>query len=208
MKNSCPLAMIFAALFVTLSLSADPLSLEEVVSIGKKTTDDFHHRLGTSLHEHKKEGAVAAAHFCIDSAGAVTEAFNKELASGIALRRISLKNRNPADAAGEDEVAILEALELLSKANAYLPEHIVQINAAGDYKYYRPITLSKRDCLACHGSAEGMNAELRTLFGEHYPDDKALDYNRGDLRGAFVVEFRHESASQEIGNQTQTKDRP
>ena len=206
MKNRTSLALIFAPLFATISLGGEPLSLEEVASIGKKTTDAFHHRLGTALREHKKEGAVAAAHFCVDSAGAVTEAFNKELGSGITLRRVSLKNRNPANAAGGDEVPILKALELLSKANAYLPGHIVQINAEGEYKYYRPITLSKSECLACHGRPEGMKEEMRSLFKENYPNDKALYYNQGDLRGAFVVEIRHKNASQEIGNKTKTKD--
>ena len=206
MKNRTSLALIFAPLFATISLGGEPLSLEEVASIGKKTTDAFHHRLGTALREHKKEGAVAAAHFCVDSAGAVTEAFNKELGSGITLRRVSLKNRNPDNAAAVDEVSILEALELLSKANAYLPGHIVQINDKGDYKYYRPITLSKSECLACHGRPEGMKGELRSLFKENYPNDKAVCYNQGDLRGAFVVEIRHNDASQEIGNKTETKD--
>lgn len=206
MKNRTSLALLFAPLFATLSLGGAPLSLEEVTGIGKKTTDAFHHRLGTALREHKKDGAVAMAHFCVDSAEALTETFNRELESGITLRRVSLKNRNPANAADGDEVAILEALELLSKANAYLPAQIVQINDKGDYKYYRPITLSKSDCLACHGRPEGMKEEMRSLFKENYPNDKALCYNQGDLRGAFVVEIRHNNASQEIGNKTETKD--
>ena len=206
MKNRTSLALIFAPLFATISLGGEPLSLEEVASIGKKTTDAFHHRLGTALREHKKDGAVAAAHFCVDSAGAVTETFNSELGSGITLRRVSLKNRNPDNAAGGDEVAILKALELLSEADAYLPAQIVQINDKGDYKYYRPITLSKNECLACHGQPENMAGELSSLFKENYPNDKALCYNQGDLRGAFVVEIRHKNASREIGNKTETKD--
>jgi hypothetical protein len=206
MKNSYPLAMTLATLFATLSLSADPLSLQEVAGIGKKTTDAFHHRLGSELREHKKEGIVATAQFCIDNAQAISEDFNNELGSGVKIRRISLKNRNDNNNAGADEAPILEALELLANANAYLPGHIIQINDAGDYKYYRPISLSKRDCMACHGQPENMAGELRSLFKESYPNDKALCYNRGDLRGAFVVEIRQKKPSSKNSNQTKTKD--
>jgi hypothetical protein len=199
------LALLLCPLFAALSLQGAPLSLEDVARIGKTSTDAMHHRLGTAMHLHKKEGVVEAARFCIDNAQALSDEINSGLEKGVTVRRISRKNRNPANKVGADEAPILEALELLAASNAYLPEYIVQINDEGDYKYYRPIVLSKSGCLACHGDTEGMKEELRKLFKSHYPNDKALDYERGDLRGAFVVEIRQSELLQ-IGNQTQTKD--
>lgn len=138
--------------------------------------------------------------FCENNAQAITNDFNSKLRDGVVLHRVSLKNRNLSNAATKDEVAILKAMELLSKANAYLPQSIIQIDEAGDYKYYRPITLSKRECLSCHGKAENMQEKLRLSLDEHYPNDKALNYNRGDFRGAFVVEIRHDTAVDKINN--------
>jgi hypothetical protein len=205
MHNRTSLALFLCSLFAAFSLQGEPLSLEDVARIGKKSTDAMHHCLGTAMRKHKKEGVVAAAQFCIDSAQALSDEINSGLEKGVTLRRISRKNRNPANRAGADEAPILEALELLAASNAYLPEYIVQVNEKGDYKFYRPIMLSKSGCLACHGDPEGMKEELRNLFRSHYPNDKALDYERGDLRGAFVVEIRQGEFLQ-IGNQNQTKD--
>ncbi|HSD70126.1 MAG TPA: DUF3365 domain-containing protein, partial [Woeseiaceae bacterium] len=40
-------------------------------------------------------------------------------------------------------------------------------------------------CLACHGSA--IPDDVRGLLDDHYPHDRALGYEAGDMRGAFSV---------------------
>jgi hypothetical protein len=50
-----------------------------------------------------------------------------------------------------------------------------------------PVRL-KAECQMCHGSAEEIDAEVMAALAENYPDDQALDFVEGDLRGWFWVE--------------------
>ncbi len=40
-------------------------------------------------------------------------------------------------------------------------------------------------CLTCHGT--DMTASIQAKLTELYPQDKATGYQKGELRGAFVV---------------------
>ncbi len=206
MKNHSLSALLLASLLVPLGWGEDSLSLERIAHLGKETTDGLHHRLQKEIAKHQANGLVDMTDFCIHNAQAITQAYNRELGGGITVKRISLKNRNDVNKAASDEAPILEALELLSRSSAYLPEHVIQIDEHGSYKYYRPIVLTKRGCVACHGGPENIAREVRAMVAENYPNDKAIYYNRGDLRGAFVVEIRPKVTADT--NQTTTKDLP
>jgi hypothetical protein len=49
-------------------------------------------------------------------------------------------------------------------------------------------------CLACHGDPQKdiQPAVLQTI-SKLYPDDKAIGYKEGDLRGAWHIIFRNNS---------------
>jgi hypothetical protein len=42
-------------------------------------------------------------------------------------------------------------------------------------------------CVACHGKPENIAEQVRVALSEHYPHDQAVDYQVGDLRGAFSI---------------------
>jgi hypothetical protein len=42
-------------------------------------------------------------------------------------------------------------------------------------------------CTACHGSTEQITPSVKAKLEQMYPNDKAVDYKPGDLRGAVVV---------------------
>jgi len=46
-----------------------------------------------------------------------------------------------------------------------------------------------RECLKCHGDIS-KNKELSDFMHEYYPEDKAVGYKMGDLRGAILVEIK------------------
>ncbi len=50
-----------------------------------------------------------------------------------------------------------------------------------------PIRL-KAECQMCHGPAETIDEGVMTAILEAYPDDQAVGYSEGDLRGWFWVE--------------------
>jgi Protein of unknown function (DUF3365) len=58
---------------------------------------------------------------------------------------------------------------------------------AGELGVILPIRLAA-PCLACHGPADGLDEEVRSALAESYPDDQAMGFAEGDLRGWFWVE--------------------
>lgn len=44
-------------------------------------------------------------------------------------------------------------------------------------------------CLGCHGDAKSHTDKMKELLASKYPDDKAVGYENGDLRGVIWAEF-------------------
>ena len=55
------------------------------------------------------------------------------------------------------------------------------------YTYYSPIIMSGF-CLNCHGSKEFIGGTYEYILSL-YPDDLAIDYRSGDLRGLWRIDF-------------------
>jgi mono/diheme cytochrome c family protein len=51
----------------------------------------------------------------------------------------------------------------------------------------RPIVV-EGVCIVCHGPRDAMPPALRDALAARYPNDHAVDYRPGDLRGALWVE--------------------
>lgn len=66
----------------------------------------------------------------------------------------------------------------------------VQLTKSGAYdlelRYAKPIVMQAM-CTACHGSTEQITPSVKAKLEQMYPNDKAIDYKPGDLRGAVVV---------------------
>ena len=43
-------------------------------------------------------------------------------------------------------------------------------------------------CLDCHGTKDGISADVLSALDKKYPDDQATGFEEGDLRGWFWVE--------------------
>ena len=108
------------------------------------------------------------------------------LMTGYKLKQTSLKIRNPSNAPDEWERKILESYELKEhqKANGF-----GEIQETGDkkiYRYLKPLFIEK-SCLDCHGTKEKVRPEIRSFLEKRYPNDKALEYKEGELRGGISV---------------------
>jgi len=57
----------------------------------------------------------------------------------------------------------------------------------GDLGGLLPIMM-KPMCTMCHGEREAQDEALRSALSEHYPEDEAVGFSVGDLRGWFWVE--------------------
>jgi hypothetical protein len=155
----------------------------EALASAREVADALGSELVTTLVKELAAGGPAQAiNVCREMAPEIAA---KHSTDGVQVRRVSLKYRNPADAPDDFEAAKLEELEA-AHANGELPEEVVEIDGQGRMRYLRPIVV-KTPCLKCHGDAASIDPAVREILDEHYPDDLAVGYQAGDLRGAISI---------------------
>jgi len=136
----------------------------------------------------QKNGPVGAVDFCSNNAENIINQVNKSFKKNITIKRVTLKPRNPKDLAKDDEKEILTALEKLKQNKVLLPKLLIQKIDKTHTKVYKPIIV-KAKCLICHGTEDKLDKKAYEAIKEKYPNDKAIGYKVGDLRGAFVVDI-------------------
>jgi len=108
---------------------------------------------------------------------------------GMQVSRVSLKNRNPV--LGEPNAWQQQVLKDFEarKAAGEKPQQlvyaeVVEANDQHEFRFMKAIPTGEA-CLQCHGTDIKPNVmeKLQSL----YPEDKATGFEKGDLRGAFVV---------------------
>ncbi len=131
-------------------------------------------------------GADSALAFCADSAQALTSRYQ---VAGVDVHRTSLRVRNPSNAPDSAEARVLAYLETLKTAGT-LPSEFVEVRRSGngtrELRYFRPVTIAA-GCLNCHGTVEQITPSIRAALAERYPNDEAVGYAEGDLRGVVAV---------------------
>jgi len=133
--------MMLAAIFSGLVM-AEEYSVKEVQKIGAKISKEVQKTLKHKLKKAKKKGGLEAmAKYCAEESLKDIDAIRQKYGKELGVRRVSLGYRNSKNAPKADEAKMLEALDLLVKANAFLPKTIVQAHEDGSYKVYAPITL-------------------------------------------------------------------
>jgi hypothetical protein len=137
------------------------------------------------MHELEAGGPPGAVKVCSERAQEIAASHSGD---GLSIRRVSLKVRNPADEPDDYERGKLVELEALEPGTE-LPREIFDTVVEEDTRRLRYLRILKirKPCLACHGSKEEIDPEVRRLLQEHYPDDRATGYREGDLRGAVSV---------------------
>jgi len=155
----------------------------------RENVSDFMVQLKSILiKQMKSEGTLSAIAVCADTAQVLTNNFG--LKKGVYIKRVSFKNRNKHSAPDEFEARILIEFEQIHKEGKLTSgtEHF-EIIIENDYQYLRymkPIKIGTA-CLKCHGNEEKISTEVKGLITKRYPDDKALGYKNGDLRGAVSI---------------------
>ncbi|HIC42896.1 MAG TPA: DUF3365 domain-containing protein [Sulfurimonas sp.] len=162
---------------------------QNVIDAGDKVSSALLKQLSSKLkNELQENGLIAAVRFCHENAYTLTEEINLHQLKGLNVRRISLKQRNPANAPKSDEEETLKQMQALLEQNK-LPPFLVKKTPTG-HKYYKPLVIKKAVCLKCHGDIS-KNKELSSFMQEHYPQDKAINYKMNDLRGAILVDIQN-----------------
>jgi len=130
-----------------------------------------------------EQGIESAALFCAEKAQGLTDSMSTVL--GYKVKRISDRNRNEVNALDEYEQEVFLAFQSAKSNGSPIYSQINETSR----KYYKPIMLGMPLCLKCHGSTEDRDAAAYAVISEKYPDDKAIGYTLGELRGMWVVHY-------------------
>jgi hypothetical protein len=180
------------AVFILVSLLSGTIaqadeSLQPNIDEGKKIIKAFVTDLKGELQKSMKaSGPVGAISTCHIVAPKIAR--EREAASGWHVGRTSLKLRNQDNKPDNWETAVLEEFET-RKAAGEDPMKIVKAEVVEEEgrKFFRMMKAipTGEVCTKCHGSK--LEEPVKAKLEELYPEDKALGYKPGDLRGAFTL---------------------
>lgn len=141
--------------------------------------------LGKNLMEAiQQKGTLHALEFCNLKAIPLTDSIATK--HHISIKRVSDKNRNPANQANAEEIAIIEKYKNNVAANQE-PQPTLIKNGNVVQFYYPIITNSM--CLQCHGTSENIKSEVRVKTLKLYPKDLAVGYSENQVRGIWNIVF-------------------
>jgi len=106
--------------------------------------------------------------------------------------RVGTRARNPDMGVPNDwQTQAFKQFETrLAKGDKPYDIEFIQLVKSGSYdlelRYAKPIVLQPM-CTACHGTPEQISPEVKAKLDQLYPNDKAVNYKPGELRGAVVV---------------------
>jgi hypothetical protein len=144
--------------------------------------------LAVLTEEIGKNGPEGAILVCRDKAPQLAKAASDE--TGWSVRRVSLRNRNPRAVPDAWERAALEDFDRRAasgeSATTLEKAEIVTEGGKQTYRYMRALPTQSL-CLNCHGTPEQLTPAVTEKLKALYPDDKAVGYRPGDIRGAMTI---------------------
>ena len=107
------------------------------------------------------------------------------------ISRVGTRARNPVMGVPNDWQAKALAQFDAALARGEKPADIefaetVNTVSGKEFHFAKPIVLQPM-CVSCHGSPEQISPEVKAKLNELYPNDKAVGYQPGQLRGAVVL---------------------
>lgn len=129
----------------------------------------------------KKGGTDYAIEFCNIEAMPLTDSISEQF--DVQIQRLSEKNRNPKNGITSDMDAL--AMEKIKSDK----EPFIKQSESGEVYYYKPIPLGMPACIQCHGKKSEIASSTLELIELKYPEDKAIDYEMGDLRGMWKIKM-------------------
>jgi hypothetical protein len=172
---------------VALSVDIQAADYDAEVNASRETVQEFMQTLKKELQAAMQEGGpVNAVSVCNLTAPAIASTYSAR--NGWDVGRTSLKLRNPDNAPDAWERSVLEDFEtrkLAGEDPARMEFYeVVRENGVTELRYMKAIPTAGL-CLACHG--EQVDSITKARIETLYPEDQALGYQAGDIRGAFTI---------------------
>lgn len=144
--------------------------------------------LGGQLKSALQNGTPASAiHVCQQLAQPLTGSTSKAFGD-LEIARTALKVRNSANQPDVLDQKVLTAWQALQNNKQTLPGHQIITAEDGSTIVYKPI-ITQQICLKCHGEPDAFSPELVQSLNQLYPNDQAINFTVGELRGAFKITF-------------------
>jgi hypothetical protein len=149
----------------------------------KKKINMFAVQLKSELVTAVKNGGLAnGVEICHTRAPEIAAELSTD---GWQVRRTSLKARNSLNRADDWELSVLNNFEIQHK-NGTNPSELVTTQIEDNtFRLMKAIPTGQL-CLACHGS--NVDTAVLAAIQKRYPNDMAVGFNSGDIRGAFSVQ--------------------
>lgn len=161
------------------------LTQEQKAEIGLKYALETKQLLGQNLMGAiQKNGTLHALEFCNVEAMPLTAQMQEKF--GADIQRVSNKNRNPNNAANEEETYYINFFQKeIDEGNDPKP---VVLSQDGKTRFYYPIVTNTM-CLQCHGKPNIINTEVLLQIKDLYPNDLATGYDENEVRGIWSIGF-------------------
>ena len=169
---------------------ATAADIQQAYDAGRRISTLAQATLLSQVGQALAEGDAAhAVRFCNVEASAVVDSLNR--AHNCTVHRLTPRRRNPANKieSSYDRIAWNSFRSAKPADNA----DTVLLDRGVTPVYYKPIFIASELCLQCHGSRSTQIA-LSTLetIDSLYPEDAAVNYVLGDLRGMWKVAYVEE----------------
>ncbi|RLD64846.1 MAG: hypothetical protein DRI95_10005 [Bacteroidetes bacterium] len=134
----------------------------------------------------KEDGPFGAIDFCKLKAYPLTDSLSKLYQAEIT--RVAIKYRNLNSKANKQEEKVInDYIKQLSQNIELKPIVIAEKEII---HYYAPIKV-EHACLTCHGNpGSNIPDTLYNHIKNLYPDDIAIDFKEGDIRGIWRIRFK------------------
>ncbi len=182
------LLVLSISLLTLISCSEDKVDLAKYTKKGKEIAQNTQKLLGKNLKgTMKAKGPVAAVSFCNTKALPLTTEMEQKYHASI--KRVSDKLRNEKNEGNAKEKTVIEQFKTsLSKGETVTP--ITQMGKDGKVHFYAPIKVGAV-CLTCHGTT--LAKPVDSILKLTYPNDKAIGYKEGELRGIWSITMDKEN---------------
>ena len=182
------LALTSVALFGSATAADLGQKVEDNVADSRATIKEFAGSLQAELKAAMQEGGpTQGIGVCNEAAPRIADRVSDSYGGDVG--RTSLKVRNPGNAPDDWERQVLQRFDHLAERGAdpkkldHFEVHRTE-DGGREFRYMKAIPTGEV-CLTCHG--ENIPASVQETIDEHYPEDEARGFEKGDIRGAFTL---------------------
>lgn len=163
-------------------------SLRQVFTTrGKQITIRAQNAIKSELQKAIKEGGLEyALEFCNVIAMPITDSLS--INEKVQIKRLAKKYRNPLNETDTNESMLYKSYVINWISG--MPLHPMVFPGENNHPvFFEPIKVESV-CLNCHGTVgEQINPGVAKKIAELYPNDKAIDFKTGELRGMWSITF-------------------